>query len=76
MSTLTPDDPDAEERQRHQPDLSVMRLTFLMAGGALGVVVLLTALGGWGGTATAGLATVGAIVTAAFGVAALYIGRR
>ncbi|WP_189044595.1 hypothetical protein [Micromonospora sonchi] len=60
---------DARER------LYLIRATYVSAVVALLAVVLLAFLGGCSeaeGTATAGMAAVGAIMTAAFGVAAAY----
>lgn len=55
------------------------RWIWLTAGSELVTVVLLTVLAGWGeadATATSGIAAVGTITTAAFGVLALLVRRR
>ncbi|MEV5821399.1 hypothetical protein ABUL04_28965 [Micromonospora harpali] len=55
------------------------RWVWLTAGSGLLTVVLLTVLAGWGeadATATSGIAAVGTITTAAFGVLALLVRRR
>lgn len=82
--TTTRSDEDRETCERddeeyERTDMAVVRATYLAAGSALGVVVVLTVLSGTadiGGTAAAGIATVGTIMTAAFGVMAIYLRRR
>ena len=81
-TTRSDEDRDTCERDSEEcesTDIAVVRATYLAAGSALGVVVLLTVLSGTadiGGTAAAGIATVGTIMTAAFGVMASYLRRR
>jgi hypothetical protein len=71
--------------REHGPDqrpgdegAAVVRATFYAAGSALGTVVVLTVLSGWanvGTTATVAISTVGAIMTAAFAVAGVFLRR-
>lgn len=58
---------------------SMERWVWLTAGSGLLTVVLLTVLDGWGkagNAATSGIAVVGTITTAAFGVLAMIVRRR
>ncbi|GIJ79763.1 hypothetical protein SAMN05443287_107310 [Micromonospora phaseoli] len=69
---------DDSQREDAREQLHPVHATYVSAGIALLTVVLLTILGGCGetgGTAVAGIAAVGTIMTAAFGVAAVYARR-
>ncbi|MFI7081819.1 hypothetical protein ACIBO1_31470 [Micromonospora sp. NPDC049903] len=77
MASMSRDEEDGQS-ERAREHLHPVHATYLSAAMALLTVVLLTVLGGCSktnGTAVAGIAAVGTIMTAAFGVAAAYARR-
>ncbi|WDZ82488.1 hypothetical protein [Micromonospora cathayae] len=78
MTTLVPDNDEHEVTRRGHGRITVVRASYLLAGVGFLAIVLLTLLNVFAeidSTVASAITAIGTLMTAAFGVAALYLRR-